>query len=33
MELTSQLTCECNGKLYKNNKSLEEHKQTNTHKE
>jgi len=28
-----ELTCECNGKVYKNNKSLEEHKQSKIHKD
>ena len=28
-----ELTCECNGKVYKNNTTLREHKQSNTHKD
>ena len=31
MELSSQLTCECNGKLYKNNATLKAHKLSNIH--
>ena len=33
MELPQELTCECNGKVYKNNSTLREHKQSKTHKD
>ena len=31
MDLSLQLTCECNGKLYKTNATLKAHKQSNVH--
>ena len=30
--MDTKLTCECNGKLYKNNTNLREHKQSKLHK-